>query len=63
MNCGLDPILMQPIVEKFAKTAHVPIICNPNAGPPKMANGQAVYDLTPDEFAEAMRKIAECGAG
>ncbi|MBQ9062862.1 MAG: homocysteine S-methyltransferase family protein [Eubacterium sp.] len=61
LNCSLGPRQMLPIAKKLAETASIPVICNPNAGLPRMENGQTVYDLTADEFAEAMREIASCG--
>ncbi|MBR0397959.1 MAG: homocysteine S-methyltransferase family protein [Eubacterium sp.] len=61
LNCSLGPRQMLPIARKLAETASIPVICNPNAGLPRMENGQTVYDLTADEFAEAMREIAACG--
>lgn len=33
----------------------------PNAGKPELVDGQAVYRVGPDEFAEACRKIADAG--
>ena len=61
LNCSLGPKQMLPIARKLAETASIPVICNPNAGLPRMENGQTVYDLTADEFADAMREIAACG--
>ncbi len=61
LNCSLGPKQMLPIAKRLAEAASVPVICNPNAGLPRMENGKTVYDLTADEFAEAMREIAGCG--
>ena len=61
LNCSLGPKQLLPIAEKLVKTASVPVICNPNAGLPRQENGQTVYDLSPEDFAEAMVQIAEAG--
>lgn len=61
LNCSLGPKQMLPIAKKLAETASVPVICNPNAGLPRMEDGETVYDLTADEFAETMCEIASCG--
>ena len=63
MNCSLGPKQMVDIVPRFAKVSTTPIIVNPNAGLPSTdENGNTVYDVGPDEFAECMKKIAEAGA-
>ena len=63
MNCSLGPKQMVDIVPRFMKVTSTPIIVNPNAGLPSTdENGNTVYDVGPDEFAECMRKIAEEGA-
>ena len=63
MNCSLGPKQMVDIVPRFAKVSSTPIIVNPNAGLPSTdENGNTVYDVGPDEFAECMKKIAEAGA-
>lgn len=61
INCGLGPAQMLPIVEEIVKYASVPVIVNPNAGLPRSENGKTVYDIHPDEFAELMKPILNCG--
>ncbi len=61
LNCSLGPVQMLPIAQELAETASMPVICSPNAGLPRSEGGKTVYDLTADEFAEAMRDIAACG--
>ncbi|MBE6588475.1 MAG: homocysteine methyltransferase [Ruminococcaceae bacterium] len=62
MNCSLGPDKMLPIIEKFKKYASVPVIVKPNAGLPVSRNGKTEFDITPDEFADYMRKLTEGGA-
>lgn len=62
MNCSLGPAQMLDIVPRFAKVSSTPIVVNPNAGLPKVVDGQTVYDVGPDEFADYMKQIAEAGA-
>ncbi len=62
MNCGLGPEQMLGIVPELAKYASVPVIVNPNAGLPRSENGKTIYDVDPQEFAELIRQITECGA-
>jgi len=39
----------------------VPVFAEPNAGKPELLDGQAVYRVTPEEFASACRKILDVG--
>ena len=61
MNCGLGPDLMIPMVQRMTEVASVPIVVNPNAGLPRTENGQTVFDVGPEEFAEVMSQIADMG--
>jgi len=38
-----------------------PVFAEPNAGKPELVDGQAVYKVSPDEFAAACRRIADMG--
>lgn len=62
LNCGLGPVQLLPLVENMRAVSSVLVMVNPNAGLPRTENGKTVYDINSDQFAEAMRKIAECGA-
>ncbi len=62
MNCSLGPKELLPIFEEMAQYASIPLIINPNAGLPRNENGQTVYDVTPEEFAEDMAPFVEAGA-
>ncbi len=62
VNCGLGPDGLLPAVEEMLRTVSIPVIANPNAGLPSVEDGRTVYKVTPEEFAQEMRKIAEAGA-
>lgn len=62
VNCSLGPDKMLPIVSALAARASLPVCVNPNAGLPKIEDGQTVYEVGPAEFAASMREIALAGA-
>ncbi|MCC5912424.1 MAG: homocysteine S-methyltransferase family protein [Clostridiaceae bacterium] len=61
INCSLGPKEVDQLMGDILKYATVPIILQPNAGMPKMVDGETVFDITPMEFAEAMGKMAKKG--
>ncbi len=62
VNCSTGPEQMIPLVENMVCYANVPILAKPNAGMPELIEGEAVYVMTPEEFAQAGRKLVEAGA-
>lgn len=62
MNCSLGPFKMLDIVPRLAEATNLPIIVNPNAGLPRMEEGQTIYNVNADEFADCMQKIVQEGA-
>lgn len=60
-NCSLGPIQLRPVMEEFLAKSSTPVIFKPNAGLPKVENGETVYDVTVDEFAEEV--VAQMKAG
>ncbi len=61
VNCSLGPLEMKPTVERLCKAASVPVLVKPNAGLPKVVDGQTVFDVEAPEFVDAMKKLAEFG--
>lgn len=61
-NCGLGPDTMLELLPELTSCCSVPVVVNPNAGLPVVENGQTVFKVTPDEFAETMAKIVRSGA-
>ena len=62
INCGMGPEQMIPILEELQRYSSTPVIVKPNAGLPKQRDGETVFDVEPDAFAQTMRKIAGSGA-
>lgn len=63
INCSTGPDKMTDIVKKMADYADIPVIAKPNAGIPQLdKDGNTVYSLDADSFAEQMAELAEAGA-
>ncbi len=62
VNCSLGPNALIPVVDVFLKYSLAPVMIKPNAGLPKIVNGVADYDITPDEFVFYMKDFAKRGA-
>ncbi len=62
MNCSLGPRQMAALVPRLVQAASVPVLVKPNAGLPRSENGQTVYDVTAEEFADIMADILRSGA-
>ncbi|QAT49623.1 homocysteine methyltransferase [Caproiciproducens sp. NJN-50] len=62
LNCGFGPDQMKRLLPGLLECCSIPVIVNPNAGLPRVVDGQNVYDVTPDEFAADMKEMAESGA-
>jgi 5-methyltetrahydrofolate--homocysteine methyltransferase len=61
INCSLGPKEIMPLVEQVLKYSKVPVITQPNAGLPKVVDGNTVFDISPYEFAEYAGIMAEMG--
>ena len=61
VNCSLGPKQMVPIAETILKTCKLPVIVQPNAGLPRMENGETVFDVTVEEYAQVMEELVEQG--
>lgn len=62
LNCSTGPMEMVEIVGQMYAYANIPILAKPNAGLPELENGQTVYKTSPQEFAEAGKKLVDAGA-
>ncbi len=62
LNCSTGPMEMVEIVGQMYAYANIPILAKPNAGLPELENGQTVYKTSPQEFAEAGKKLVAAGA-
>lgn len=62
-NCSTGPDKMVDLISEMSKAVSIPIIAKPNAGMPHVdSNGDTVYDMPPEEFADCFDKIIEAGA-
>lgn len=61
-NCGLGPKQMIKLMPVLTESTSLPILTQPNAGLPVVINGETVFNVEPDEFAEDVKKLAELGA-
>ncbi|QZY56073.1 homocysteine S-methyltransferase family protein [Crassaminicella profunda] len=61
INCSLGPKEIMPLVERILKVANVPVMIQPNAGLPKLINGETVFDLTPDNFSKEIQALSALG--
>ncbi|WKZ57909.1 MAG: methionine synthase [Bdellovibrionota bacterium] len=52
LNCATGPDMMQENVRTICATSTRPVAVLPNAGLPRNVGGRAVYDLTPEMFAD-----------
>lgn len=62
VNCSFGPDKMLELLPRLTTRSSLPIIVNPNAGMPTMVDGRTVYNVTPADFAEKMKLMAEGGA-
>ena len=59
VNCSLGPKQLLPILREIGEISPLPIIAKPNAGLPDPTDGH--YDLSPEDFAEAMAQAVAAG--
>lgn len=61
VNCSLGPKELLGTVERICKFSTVPVIVQPNAGLPKVIDGKTVFEVTPDEYKDAISKMIDMG--
>jgi 5-methyltetrahydrofolate--homocysteine methyltransferase len=59
MNCATGPEEMIPHLKFLCQNSTRPLSIQPNAGLPVMEKGQAIYKLTPDQFADYHERFVE----
>lgn len=62
LNCSMGPVELAPLVEELAPHNRALVMAQPNAGLPRIQDGETVFDVGPDEFARAMEAILDAGA-
>ena len=61
-NCSLGPAELAGAAFAMARRVRCPLMAQPNAGLPRMENGETVFDVGPEEFARAMAPLLDAGA-
>ncbi|MHC1784620.1 MAG: methionine synthase [Anaerolineaceae bacterium] len=59
MNCSTGPEQMREPISTLSENSSLPVSCLPNAGLPLNIDGQAVYPLEPQPFANALFEFIE----
>ena len=62
LNCGLGPDRVLPLFRRLAAATSLPLAVKPNAGMPRIVDGQTVFTVGPDEFARDVAALVEAGA-
>lgn len=60
-NCGLGPRQMLSLLPELLKYSSTPLVVNPNAGLPECVNGVTFFNVTPEDFANDLKELAEMG--
>jgi 5-methyltetrahydrofolate--homocysteine methyltransferase len=60
-NCGTGIDQMIELAREFRRHATLPLIFQPNAGLPRIKDGQAYYDETPVMMAEKVPALIDVG--
>jgi len=62
VNCSLGPKQLKPVIEEICKTAHIPVMVQPNAGLPTLSiENETKFDVTKEEFAETLCSFIDLG--
>ena len=59
LNCSTGPEHMREPIRILGEQSTLPVSCIPNAGLPLNVDGQAVYPLEPEPFAQALLEFVE----
>lgn len=63
INCSVGPDQLVSVVRAIREAVSVPVVVKPNAGMPTIDDsGNAVYNMTPSDFARHMRALMDNGA-
>lgn len=60
-NCSTGPKEMLGIIREIKPYARVPLVAKPNAGLPKLVNGNTVFEMNAAEFAEYTGEFIDAG--
>mgnify|MGYP002508438027 CR=1 FL=1 len=54
--------MVSPVLEEVLCHTHLPVMIQPNAGLPRLEDGETVYDVAPEEFARRSCQTAASAA-
>jgi len=61
-NCSTGPQDMVELIKTIKPYAKIPLLTKPNAGMPKLVDGETVFDMGADEFAAYVEELVAAGA-
>jgi len=62
VNCSTGPGEMVAVIEAMKPYAKVPLMAKPNAGLPRLVDGNTVFDMKAPEFASYTKPLIKAGA-
>ncbi len=60
-NCSLGPKQLSPVIAELLENASIPVILQPNAGLPRVENGETVFDVSAEDFANEVLALIKKG--
>ncbi|MGN0261373.1 MAG: homocysteine S-methyltransferase family protein [Eggerthellaceae bacterium] len=61
INCSLGPDALAGLARRMAPLSRVPLMVQANAGLPRVEDGVTVFDVSPDDYAQAARALLDAG--
>ncbi|MGL4873842.1 MAG: homocysteine S-methyltransferase family protein, partial [Clostridium sp.] len=61
INCSLGPKELKNIIDRIIKVTNVPIMIQPNAGLPKVVNGETIFEITKEDFRDSVLEYVKKG--
>lgn len=61
LNCSLGPAQMMGLVNDFLTYSKLPVLVQPNAGLPVSDGSCAVYDVSAEDYSQAMMEMVKAG--
>jgi len=62
LNCSMGPRELRPALLELLRATHLPVMIQPNAGLPRLVDGETVFDVGPEEFAACAAAFLDDGA-
>ena len=62
LNCSTGPAEMRETVRRMKRVLKVPLMVKPNAGMPKIVDGETIFEMDAAAFCNEMQTLADLGA-